>query len=88
VIRSWRTRRAGLRVVPINDHVARLRTAPASPAVKATAVVGGAICLQATTSDGVEEFYLDLEQAGQLALELADAIEMAAEFLKEGAKDG
>jgi hypothetical protein len=83
VIRSWRTRRAGLRVVPINDHVARLRATGPTPAVTATAVVGGAICLQATTPDGVEEFYLDLEQAGQLALELADSIELAGEFLKE-----
>jgi hypothetical protein len=72
------------KVIPISAAVARTLAAVGNHDVTALPVVGGAICLQATTSDGVEEFYLDLEQAGQLALELADAIEMAGEFLKEG----
>jgi hypothetical protein len=70
-------------VIPLTPTVARLLSGDRTPTVRASAVVGGAICLQATTSDGVEEFYLDLEQAGQLALELADALDLARGFVRE-----
>jgi hypothetical protein len=73
-------------VIPITTAVARLLSGDRTSTIQATAVVGGAICLQATTSDGVEEFYLDLEQAGQLALELADALDLARGFLREGGR--
>jgi hypothetical protein len=75
-------------VIPLTPAVARLLSGDRTPTIQASAVVGGGICLQATTADGVEEFYLDLEQAGQLALGLSDAIELAGEFLKEGQADG
>jgi hypothetical protein len=70
-------------VIPITTAVARLLSGDRTPTVRASAVVGGCVCLQATTSDGVEEFYLDLEQGRQLALELADAIELASGFARE-----
>jgi hypothetical protein len=74
-------------VIPLTPAIARLLAGPDAD-VTAHAVVGGSVCIRAIRAYGVEEFYFRLAEAETFALELADAIEMAVEFLKEGRAGG
>jgi hypothetical protein len=67
---------------PITPQVARLRAGDAPGTIRAQAVVGGAVCIQATTASGTEEFYFELKEATAFAHELADALDLARAFLR------